>query len=113
MKVSATKRDLLVGTWSSAGKIGSDVVYRVVRKKGGLSVVASDFSDGERADAFEEKWDPLAGASSFATYWNSTGRFTRCKLQAITTKQVQLTFTYTDTDVLVRAPGKGKYARQH
>ena len=106
MKKSSRKNATLVGTWRSAGEIGSDVVYRVSKKKTGYSVVACDTRDGELADIFEERWDAATGIFSFAEHWNSTGRFSRCRLQAITKKRVVLTFTYTDTDVLVRTDEK-------
>lgn len=106
MKKPSSQSDILVGTWRSADEFGSDVVYRVSKKKAGYSVVACDTHDGELADIFEEKWDENAGIFSFAAHWNSTGRFSRGQLRAITKKQVALTYTYTDTDVLIRTDAK-------
>ena len=106
MNKHTSKNDALVGIWRSAAEFGSDVAYRVSKKKTGYSVVVQDTGDGERADVFEEKWDAAKGIFSFATHWNSTGRFLRCRLQAASKKQVELTYTYTDTDVLVRADAK-------
>jgi hypothetical protein len=93
----------LVGTWRSAAAFGSSIEYQVAKRKTGYSVVARDTADGEVADIFEQSWSPKKGVLSFAAYWNASGRFTRCRLQLITAEQVELTYTYTDIDVLVRS----------
>ncbi len=106
MRKSKTESALLVGTWRSADEFGSAVEYRVSKKKNGDVVVARDTSDGEVADIFEEKWDAVAGILSFATHWNSTGRFARCRLRATSKKQAEFTYTYTDVEVLIRSDEK-------
>ncbi len=97
-----TKRDSLVGCWRSAHDFFSHVEYRVSRQKVGYTVKVRDTNDGEVPDVFEVKWDAKKNVLSFATHWNSTGRFCRNRLAVTATDQVELTYTYTDTDVLVR-----------
>lgn len=101
-KRQTKKVDPLIGVWRSIGEFGSQVGYVVSKKVDGYTIVALDASDGEVADVFEEKWDAKSGVLSFAAHWNSTGRFSRCRLQLISKNHVAFTYTYTDTEVLVR-----------
>lgn len=96
------KESPLVGVWRSRGDFGSQVEYHVQKKGSGYSVSARDSSDGELADVFEEKWDAVACILTFAVHWNSTGRFARCRLQLTAKDQVDLTYTFTDTESLIR-----------
>lgn len=96
------KKPSLVGVWRSADEFTSNVEYRVRKKGTGYSATAKDVEDGEEADVFEEKWDARTGIFSFATHWNSTGRFLRCRLQLISEEKVELTYTYTDSETLLR-----------
>ncbi len=99
------KKSPIVGIWRSVGEFGSQVEYHVRKKGPGYSVSARDASDGELADVFEEKWDAGARALTFAVHWKSTGRFLRCRIQLIEPDQVELTYTFTDTEPLVRKDG--------
>src|SRR5262245_16119651 len=101
------KKASLVGVWRSAGDFGSQVEYRVRKKGSGYRVTARDVGDGELADIFEEKWDPRAAVLSFAAHWNSTGRFLRCRLQMTSKEKAELTYTFTDTDIMMRHDKKG------
>jgi len=103
VKATTRKKDLLVGVWRAPDE-WSNVEYRVARKRGGYSVVVRDFADGERADVYETKWNAKRNELSFAAHWNSTGRFMRCRLKAGSKTQVDLTFTYTEMQPLVRQP---------
>ena len=102
MKRPSSKAHPLVGKWRGVDEFSS-VEYSVSKSKSGYLVVALDTFDKEIADVFEQKWEPATGILSFATHWNSTGRFVRCRLQAISIKQVSLTYTYTDMEMLVPA----------
>ena len=104
-KMKKTKKDPLLGEWRSADGF-SEVVYRVSKKKSGYAVIANDTFDKEFADVFEEKWDSRKKIFSFAAHWNSTGRFCRCRIMAISEDQATLTFTYTDTELLIRTTKK-------
>jgi hypothetical protein len=106
MKTSISRRDPFTGVWRSADEFGSDVEYHLKKKKSGYSVVARDSRNGERADIFEERWDGSTCTFSFAAHWNSTGRFARCRLLLTSKDKIALTYTYTDTETLVRSDGK-------
>jgi len=84
----------LVGSWVNGDEYATDVEYIVSRNDDGFSVRAIDRDDGEGADVYEIKWD--REVLSFARHWNSTGRFARCLLEAVSKNRVS--FTYTDTD---------------
>ena len=96
----STKGHVLVGVWVSADEYASEVEYSVTAKGMTFSVKAIDGHDGEVADVFEVKWD--GEVLSFATHWNSTGRFSRCRLEALSKNRVSLTYTYTDNEIFHR-----------
>ena len=96
----STKGHVLVGIWVSADEYASEVEYSVSSKGTTFRVKATDGNDGEVADIFEVKWD--GEVLSFATHWNSTGRFARCRLQALSKNTVSLTNTYTDNETFHR-----------
>jgi hypothetical protein len=98
--LKSTKGHILVGIWVSADEYASEVEYNVESKGTTFKVEAIDGCDGEVADIFEVKWDE--DVLSFATHWNSTGRFSRCRLQAISKDRVSLTYTHTDNETLHR-----------
>jgi hypothetical protein len=92
-KKESTKSHPLVGKWVSGTESGSEIEYTVTSHANGFRVRAIDQYDGEVADVFEIKWDGLI--LSFGTLWNSTGRFLRCRFQAIAKNEVSYTYTYT------------------
>ncbi len=94
------KRDLLVGTWSSADEHYSDVEFTITRSGDSYAVQARDGFDGEKADIFETVWD--GGVLSFAAHWNSTGRFARYRILLLSANRIDLTYTYTDTEMYHR-----------
>src|ERR1043166_8084975 len=98
-------RDLLLGTWKSVDEWSTNVEYTIRKKNGTYSVTAIDTYDNEKADIFEENWDKKKGVFSFAGYWNSTGRFMRCRIQLIAKDKIDFTYTYTDSEPMIR---KGK-----
>jgi hypothetical protein len=98
-KKTSRKPHPLVGTWISADQ-HSTVEYMIKLKGNRFAVCAIDSFDGEQADIFEIKRD--GQALSFAAYWNSTGRFSRCRLMALSDEQVNFTYTHTDQEILHR-----------
>jgi hypothetical protein len=100
--MASQKNHPLLRVWRTASE-WSQVEYRVSRKKGDFCVVAVDTFDNERADVFEAKWNARTDILSFACHWNCTGRFLRCRLQAIMKDKIELTYTYTDTELYIRA----------
>jgi hypothetical protein len=95
-------QQLLVGTWASADAFASDVEYIVSAVGDELTVRAIDKTDREEADIFEVHWD--GEILTFAAYWNSSGRFARCRFLAQSQDIVNFTYTYTDQDTLLRKP---------
>ena len=92
-KKESTKKHPLVGRWVSGTEYGSEIEYIVTSHGTGFRVRAIDRYDGEVADVFEVKWD--GQILSFGTLWNSTGRFLRCRLDAVAKNEVSYTYTYT------------------
>lgn len=92
-KKESTKNHPLGGNWVSGTEYGSEIEFIVTPRTGGFKVRAIDRYDNEVADVFEINWD--GQVLSFATYWNSTGRFLRCRLQALGQDEVDYTYTYT------------------
>jgi hypothetical protein len=77
------------------------VEYCITKKKTGYAITARDTSDNEKDDNLEDKRHARTGVLSFSTYWNSTGRFSRCRVRMIG-ENVELTYTHTDTETLAR-----------
>ena len=102
MTKRAVKKDILSGNWKSLYDWGSGVEYRIEKKNIGYVVKVRDSYDGEHADVLETKWNARRHILSFAAYWKSSGRFLRCSLRAVTESQIELTYTYTDQEVLER-----------
>jgi len=94
------KRDLLVGTWFNADEYATEVELTVTRSGDSYVVRVCDRYDGELADVFETAWD--GEVLSFAAHWNSTGRFARYRLLLLSANRVDVTYTYTDTEMYHR-----------
>jgi hypothetical protein len=92
-KKANTKIHPLVGKWVSGTESGSEIEYTVTSHANTFRVRAVDRYDDEVADVFEITWDGLV--LSFGTLWNSTGRFLRCRFEAIAKNEVSYTYTYT------------------
>ena len=91
----------IAGTWVSIDD-ASTVELRIVKKKIGYGVTAIDSFDGEVAAVSEEKYDGKTGIFSFATYWDSTGRFTRYRIMPASSDKIEITYTHTDSEILIR-----------
>ena len=91
------KAQTLVGTWVNGDEYATEVEYHVSPRAKGFAVRAVDRFDGEKAEVYDVKWD--GEALSFATHWPSTGRFVKCRLQAISPNRVDLTYTYTQQEM--------------
>ena len=91
----------IIGTWISVDDV-STVEIRIAKKKKAYRVTAIDSFDGEIAAVSEEKYDGKTGVLSFATYWDSTGRFTRYRMMPSSKDKVEITYTHTDSEVLIR-----------
>jgi hypothetical protein len=94
------KRDLLVGTWFNADEVETGIEFTVTRADHSYAVRVCDRFDGEEADVFEIAWD--GERLSFATHWNSTGRFARYRLLLLSANRIDVTYTYTDNEMYHR-----------
>jgi hypothetical protein len=94
------KRDLLVGTWFNADEIETGVEFTVTQSGDSYAVRVCDRFDGEAADISETGWD--GRVLSFAAHWNSTGRFARYRLLLLSANRIDVTYTYTDSEMYHR-----------
>jgi hypothetical protein len=94
------KRDLLVGTWFNADEIETGVEFTVTRSGSSYAVRVTDCFDGETADISETAWN--GSILTFAAYWNSSGRFARYRLSLLSVNRIDVTYTYTDSEVYHR-----------
>jgi hypothetical protein len=91
------KSHTLVGTWVNGDEYATEVEYQVSPAGQGFAVRGVDRHDGEEAEVYDVKWD--GEALSFATHWLSTGRFVKCRLQALSANRVDYTYTYTQQEM--------------
>ena len=98
-------KDGIAGTWISIDDT-STVEIRVTRKKKTYAVTATDSYDGEVAAVSEERFHGKTGVFSFAAYWDSSGRFTRYRMMRASGDKVEITYTHTDSEVLIRKEKK-------
>jgi hypothetical protein len=96
-KTEKRKTHTLVGVWVNGDEYATDVEYQISQRPQGFAVRAVDRFDGEKAEVYDVKWD--GEALSFATHWRSTGRFVKCRLQAISPNRVDFTYTYTQQEL--------------
>src|SRR5437868_5595425 len=97
-------KDEMTGTWVSIDD-ASTVELRVTKKKN-YTVTATDSFDGEIAAISEERYHRKTGIFSFAAYWDSTGRFTRYRMMPASEGKVEITYTHTDSEVMIRKERK-------
>lgn len=98
--IKITSNHPLVGTWVSDDEYGSEVEYVITPAANGFAVNATTTYDGEYAEIYDVKWN--GEQLTFSAYWNSSGRFCKCKLLLLSENRVDFTFTYTDHEVLHR-----------
>ena len=84
----------------------SDVEFTISRSGDSYAVRLRDGYDGEESEVFDIAWDD--GVLSFATHWKSTGRFARYQLSLSSDNRLDVTYTYTDTEMYHRQPPKRK-----
>ena len=89
------------GTWVSVDDT-STVEISARKAKTGYSVGAKDTFDGEVAAVSEIKYRKSDETLLFATYWTSTGRFTRYQMRSHGSGKVEITYTHTDSEILIQ-----------
>jgi hypothetical protein len=92
--------DPLIGTWDLSHTVFSSIEIIIGGKSPNYFVKARDTYDGEIPDVYEVA--KVGDVLSFAFHWNSTGRFTRYRVQLLTEDQLGATFTHTDQEVFQR-----------
>ena len=86
----------LIGTWVNGDEYATEVEYIVSSAREGFAVSAVDRFDGEEGEVYDVKWD--GSVLSFAIHWNSTGRFVKARLLAISPNRVDYTYPYTEQE---------------
>lgn len=92
----------LIGRWVNGDEYATEVEYIVSGAGGGFAVRAVDRYDGEEGEVHEVSYDGDSLTLSFAVHWNSTGRFTKVRLVAITPNRVSYTYTFTENQMWFR-----------
>ena len=95
-------RDPLIGAWVNGDEYATEVEYIVTRARGGHAVRAVDRYDGEQGEVRDVKYDEKTSTLSFVVYWNSTGRFVKARLVAISPNRVSYTYTFTENQMWFR-----------
>lgn len=95
--------DLLIGKWFNGDELASDVEFEISGKPDSYLVSVRDAYDGEEADVFETAWD--GEVLSFAAHWSSSGRFVRYRLLLLSANRIDVTYTYTDSQLYHRKRG--------
>jgi hypothetical protein len=88
------------GTWVSVDDT-STVEIRIRKTRAGYSVTAKDTFDGEVAAVSEVEYRKPDDTLRFATYWTSTGRFTRYRMSVHGAGKVEIIYTHTDSEILI------------
>jgi hypothetical protein len=90
------KPHTLIGTWVNGDEYATEVEYIVSAVGKGFAVQAVDRFDGEKGEVYDVKWDGTA--LSFAVHWESTGRFVKARLRAISPNRVDYTYTFSEQE---------------
>ena len=96
-------KHLLVGTWHGQEETLSNVQYIVAVQNDSFSVSAIDIHDNEVAQVHGVEWDEEKASLLFCCYWESSGRFSKCKLSSISGDKANFVYQYTDHEILVRS----------
>jgi len=91
------KPHTLIGTWINGDEYETGVEYIVSAAGRGFAVRAVDRFDGEKGEVSDVKWD--GNVLSFAVHWNSTGRFVKARLLAISPNRVDYIYTFTQQEM--------------
>ncbi len=92
----------LVGTWCSLEETLSVVEYQVSIKDGTFFVQAFDTYDAECGEINNVACNDEKQELTFACYWASSGRYSKCKFLLFAEDKVEFTYIYTDHEILVR-----------
>lgn len=93
----------LVGTWVS-GEDFDDVAITVSRAGSKFRVSVIDTFDDEQAEVYDVKWD--GRTLTYAAHWESTGRFVKARLQALSDGAIDYCYTYSKQETWHRKPSE-------
>ncbi|MEZ0224363.1 MAG: hypothetical protein ACAH83_07420 [Alphaproteobacteria bacterium] len=96
----SAKKNPFVGTWVDANPYFSEVEFKISKGAKGIHVKAWDPIDKEAAEISDVS--STSNQLSFTAHWRSTGRITTNKLQRVSSDQINCTFTWTETAILVK-----------
>jgi hypothetical protein len=92
----------LIGAWVNGDEYETEVEYIVARVGKNFTVRAVDRFDGEEGEVQKVSYDDDTSTLSFAVHWNSTGRFMKIRLMAISPNRVSFTYTFTENQMWFR-----------
>src|SRR5207237_244223 len=96
---SGRKADPLIGSWVNGDEYETDVEYAISRNARDFEVRAVDRYDGEKGEVRDISYDEDISTLSFSVHWNSTGRFIKVRLLAISPNRVSYTYTFTENQM--------------
>jgi hypothetical protein len=94
------KPHTLVGTWVNGDEYATEVEYIVSATASGFAVRAVDRYDGEEGEVHGVNFD--GDTLSFAVHCNSTGRFVKVRLVAISPNRVSHTYAFAQNEMWFR-----------
>lgn len=92
----------LLGTWCSLEDTLSVTEYTVDFCNDAFVVTAVDSYDGELGEVNTVEWNDQKMELSFACYWSSSGRYSKCRMHLFAEDKVQFIYNYTDHEILVK-----------
>ncbi len=101
-KSKKQKRDPLIGSWVNGDEYDTEVEYIITRPTKHFIVRAVDRYDGEEGKVFDVNYDDKKSTLSFSVYWESTGRFVKARMLAISENRISYTFTFTENQMWFR-----------
>jgi hypothetical protein len=92
----------LIGRWVSCDDWKSSVEHRISISKGEYKVSVTDLYDGEKGEVYDVKWDGTR--LNYCVHWPSTGRFAKNSVALLEKGRLDLCYTYSEQDTLVKRP---------
>jgi hypothetical protein len=96
------KQHPLIGSWVNGDEYETEVEYVVSGREPDFEVWALDRYDGEEGEVRDVTYDDSTSTLSFSVYWNSSGRFIKVKLVAVSPNRVSYTYTFTENQMWFR-----------
>jgi hypothetical protein len=92
----------LIGSWVNGDEYKTEVEYIISGKEPRFKVRVVDRYDGEKGEVHDISYDDKTSTLSFSIYWNSTGRFVKTRMHAISQNRVSYTYTFTESQMWLR-----------